>query len=160
MPPSRSHYAPSPPRPDGPYRRQVRILPFLSSPGHVPPVASTPVQDPTAPPSMLVKAADLITLFLKQGQALITARSFLSGTSCRQASIQHPRPTPCNQGAQGPRRRQRLVRTPTHVLYVRQRCPKSHVACVQKYAPGRRSFCTRPPTPGNFLGVAAAFRWP
>lgn len=48
------------------------------SPSPVPPAASAsapaPIQDPTAPPSSLAKAAELVTRFREQGQALIAAR--------------------------------------------------------------------------------------
>lgn len=47
------------------------------SPSPPPPQVSThqgPIQDPTAPPSPLTKAAELVTRFREQGQALIAAR--------------------------------------------------------------------------------------
>lgn len=46
------------------------------SPNPPPPQVSTqaPIQDPTAPPSPLARAAELVTRFREQGQALIAAR--------------------------------------------------------------------------------------
>ncbi|KAM0929667.1 hypothetical protein ACQ4PT_001678 [Festuca glaucescens] len=82
----------------GPSRRNVRILrgaarllrrlrqdptyptpPSYPNPTHVPPAAPSPsapapIQDPTAPPSSLAKAAELVTRFREQGYALVAAR--------------------------------------------------------------------------------------
>ncbi|XP_047088593.1 PRA1 family protein B6-like [Lolium rigidum] len=49
------------------------------NPTHVPPAspspsAPAPIQDPTAPPSSLAKAAELVTRFREQGYALVAAR--------------------------------------------------------------------------------------
>ncbi|TVU45106.1 hypothetical protein EJB05_04579, partial [Eragrostis curvula] len=51
--------------------------PPSSYPNHVPssqPPAPAPIHDPTAPPSPIAKAAELVTRFREQGQALIAAR--------------------------------------------------------------------------------------
>ncbi|XP_062212366.1 PRA1 family protein B6-like [Phragmites australis] len=44
------------------------------NPSPIPPQAPAPIHDPTAPPSPLSKAAELVTRFREQGQALIAAR--------------------------------------------------------------------------------------
>ncbi|KAJ1293665.1 hypothetical protein BS78_01G086200 [Paspalum vaginatum] len=44
------------------------------SPSPSPAPAPAPIQDPTAPPSPLAKAAELVTRFREQGQALVAAR--------------------------------------------------------------------------------------
>uniref|UniRef100_A0A0D9VYT8 PRA1 family protein n=1 Tax=Leersia perrieri TaxID=77586 RepID=A0A0D9VYT8_9ORYZ len=59
-PPPSAYPAPQPPPP--------------AMPQPVPAAAQGPIHDPTAPPSPIAKAAELVTRFREQGQALIAAR--------------------------------------------------------------------------------------
>lgn len=73
----------APPATSGGYAKIPTYPPPPSSyanPSHVPPAvapspsAPAPIQDPTAPPSSLAKAAELVARFREQGHALIAAR--------------------------------------------------------------------------------------
>lgn len=75
---------PAPPSSSGGYAK-IPTYPAPPSsypnPSHVPPAAPSPaapapapIQDPTAPPTSLAKAAELVTRFREQGQALVSAR--------------------------------------------------------------------------------------